>query len=1583
MAKGKKQEDPNKVAQRKAERVAFVQSHPNLAPEVARQRYYVQTRAAELEAAGKQVDRAALREKFQTGGVTREGFYTPADVTRFNSANNGSSLADSKSTSTPPVVSNVPVAPSATNVPTPVRRETSSVKTPSSSYQAPQTTTSLGQVVQPPTSYMDKQPGTPVRGGEPGRGVTPPALVRPQGTPVPGGEPRPPVWASGEPVIGNITRPGQMYAAEKNDLREFKAATARVSPQAPANPKALRQQQQTRWQTVDVPRIQAQMRRDNPIYAARQAKIDAGFVEAPYDWTNLYKTAAGGTVIAAEMFGMRGGPVGGALAAGTAYNLTNRLGNLLEQKTGFGGVEGDPGFKGDTSAKGFAIIAGGSLAGSGIGALGAKAISKIPGIPSAIGKSWRAVQKWADDTPQVPATPWKEAGAGSPGISTGITPRTPWREGPITGGSKSPRRVGAPKVEVETPKPTKIDLPGETQTESGIIIPAPSTRARAGRTAAENQTLDEMAATNYNAFDAVTGKKGSSEPLSLGESKAATTKAMAEDGVEELTPRQIAARKGAATRKANKEAALKLQETNVEVKGPEPTNLGDEFGVVHFGPKEPQFSEIDPRTVEVDLTAPENKHLFNDKGERIYLKYEHDPSIPKDEWLNAPEPAVTAPEAPNKLARKPFETNAQYDSRMRAETLKNSGSVTKIDAGMDLPRLTGKDKVVGQVEAGMSRSNRLSFVDDMSGESRPRFGVVQGESPERLAMMRNHPAFTSKLPESPANLAEVKAPRMRDRFADINAAGEFDAMTPQGFPMSEPGETVRQFNERVNRFQAARGKPTVSQEGNYPVSGAAPEAPTQAPKSLEGNVEPKRPSVNKFGQRLKAGAKINPDTGEFHNVKIDPTTGEEAFVMPRVKGQQRTNAEKQAAKRLNQKVAVEVKEVPGAVKGEFTFAGETIQGTKTVLPRGVSGTGKFVGENIPSDSSLLRMSAEERVAFAQANPKMDIEGWASKNLSPDEQQLFKNLRDAQGTRASRRVAEPVKGKRAMKPGSELAAYEQRYTEILKNQGEINHVSFMRSKQQVALEREIENAFGTDAMVALRNRFATAAESIPTSGIGVEAAPASFSEVLPSQLPQELPVKPGGNLREQAAQLFNKDGLLKGKTGPGRARRWQQVKESSWFRELVAKEPTFANYLMKQNADLAAGYRDISLSQGIGGPRTPRLMGQERYAGKLTEEQAAAQIAREELRTANAATSTGALAESRDARRATSQLFPAEDAAFGQINQARIARETGVSLTPEQQSVLKDFGVLDPSGSLTATYSDIAAVRREIAQPIRPGTRVAPELSNEVLVARKQAFYDQFGEAPAKDKANSKGWMKDQWLQKKEEYMGALMDAPATSTILNPEPFSTRIDPNLVDPNMPIRPEAIENASKWRAEQQKAAVKAAEKQSAQAKLTAETEAARKAGLLKEPNIDDFLNPRPARNVPPPTLEQMKQRFLIEEQTRREGLARAAAKAKAASFEVKTNNPFEQLGKYDPKTDTYIEDILHPTGSVMRIETKLGIGPPSPQDKTKFFIQERNFSWPSRNESAKMTASEAEALMEDFKKTELTNMQEVLKDWMSGD
>lgn len=62
------------------ERIAFVQANPQLSKAEARKRFYVQTRAKELEAQGKPVDRKALRQKFESGQVTRAGFYTPGDI---------------------------------------------------------------------------------------------------------------------------------------------------------------------------------------------------------------------------------------------------------------------------------------------------------------------------------------------------------------------------------------------------------------------------------------------------------------------------------------------------------------------------------------------------------------------------------------------------------------------------------------------------------------------------------------------------------------------------------------------------------------------------------------------------------------------------------------------------------------------------------------------------------------------------------------------------------------------------------------------------------------------------------------------------------------------------------------------------------------------------------------------------------------------------------------------------------------------------------------------------------------------------------------------------------------------------------------------------------------------------------------------------------------------------------------------------------------------------------------------------------------------------------------------------------------
>jgi len=75
------------VAKRVAERKAFVKdkvASKGITAKQARQRFYVQTRMAELKAAGKTVTpemRKQLQQKFQSGNVSRKGFAAPKKKT--------------------------------------------------------------------------------------------------------------------------------------------------------------------------------------------------------------------------------------------------------------------------------------------------------------------------------------------------------------------------------------------------------------------------------------------------------------------------------------------------------------------------------------------------------------------------------------------------------------------------------------------------------------------------------------------------------------------------------------------------------------------------------------------------------------------------------------------------------------------------------------------------------------------------------------------------------------------------------------------------------------------------------------------------------------------------------------------------------------------------------------------------------------------------------------------------------------------------------------------------------------------------------------------------------------------------------------------------------------------------------------------------------------------------------------------------------------------------------------------------------------------------------------------------------------
>jgi len=84
MAKKRTPQELERIRQRKE----FVQSNPELDPAEARKRFFVQTRVQELEKSGVEVTkerRTALRQKFVTGGVQRQGFYTAKDIAKYTS----------------------------------------------------------------------------------------------------------------------------------------------------------------------------------------------------------------------------------------------------------------------------------------------------------------------------------------------------------------------------------------------------------------------------------------------------------------------------------------------------------------------------------------------------------------------------------------------------------------------------------------------------------------------------------------------------------------------------------------------------------------------------------------------------------------------------------------------------------------------------------------------------------------------------------------------------------------------------------------------------------------------------------------------------------------------------------------------------------------------------------------------------------------------------------------------------------------------------------------------------------------------------------------------------------------------------------------------------------------------------------------------------------------------------------------------------------------------------------------------------------------------------------------------------------
>jgi hypothetical protein len=133
-----KKRTPEELARIKA-RKEFVQSNPELDPAEARKRFFVQTRVQELRKSGADVTRerrAALRQKFLSGDVQRQGFYTPTDVAKFTgSGSTGGSTGSSTSGNTGGSTTKKVVPRNRGMLPTPVPSKGEIIKAPSPAAQ--------------------------------------------------------------------------------------------------------------------------------------------------------------------------------------------------------------------------------------------------------------------------------------------------------------------------------------------------------------------------------------------------------------------------------------------------------------------------------------------------------------------------------------------------------------------------------------------------------------------------------------------------------------------------------------------------------------------------------------------------------------------------------------------------------------------------------------------------------------------------------------------------------------------------------------------------------------------------------------------------------------------------------------------------------------------------------------------------------------------------------------------------------------------------------------------------------------------------------------------------------------------------------------------------------------------------------------------------------------------------------------------------------------------------------------------------------------------------------------------------------
>ena len=1467
MAKGKKQEDPNKVAQRKAERVAFVKSKPELAPEVARQRFYVQTRANELEAAGKDVDRAALRAKFQSGGVTREGFYTPGDISRFSASRNTDSLGDAKNTPTvtptPPVS---PVAPSAT--PTPSTSKPSGVKTPSTSYQAPQTTTSLGQVVSTPapagTLAASKNTAGPnVRAGVGTRRVD---------TSMP---------AAGVPEIAGVTwrAPGDLPDA------------VITSPQRVPTPVKSKTQIQ----------LSGKGGQNLAAWRANQDKWDREeFAADRLVNTGLVMGAETIGAIAGSLGGPAGSIAGASLAAGLAYNLTNRMSNWRSN----GRYQGDTTLGGAAKVSAVSGIAGGATLGV------IKAVPKVAPV-------WNRVQNWANDVrvaapaPRALEQTTGRAFGGTPGqvIETNLG-KIPTRSMAIPG--EQPFKPFAETVEtkagnkvkdkvvnlvrrnkvqeatpVAAPKSSPTILPAEPVApkftpeitrDSGLVIPATTNRTPAA----------ERSPVLQKALDDVLGKPAAQEPVSLGDSKANTVaEQLKEDGVAELTPRQVAARKGAATRKANREKALEIKKPEIKTETiggakPDPVpNVTPEpapMRVVQGGaPDRLEQMRRHPAFTSKLPEAPPSLSVVKDDGVReINISFNDEP-MPS-------EPAVRAT-TKTPPRQRPNETAEAYGRRLEKWQQENTGAVFKAPAGFEQPRGTTsfREGAMNRIQGGMSRTRRsVAYIDDGSG------------------------------------------------------------MSPEGFPVQKEGESIMAFNVRASEFLKSRGKVAPQAPDNSFLAQGTPE-PVSLAGSKEASAATPTGEIPPKPKGLGRNAFYDAEKGEWVKGVLDKKSGKivaqgdrkvYATEEERIAGKKAYEAQRNADRRANRAANRTVKETElkaaatpvdsNAEFGPFMFSGEPIGRSRVMLEPGK--VPDWAQQNVSLTGEAKPLSAVE-------------DAWLGKEMTPEENAFFRELGNAKKSSAGRRV---VRSTRKPTP-EEVKEYVTRFRNLRSERTETGlspgSTSVALTDTQIQLEKEIEQVLGTDAMIALRNTAIRGNTPPLTQNVRgleslAEVKAASGEPLINKVVVRQATPTSSGRLREQAANFFNAEGKLKGVSGADRIRTWNRLTKSDWFRQLQEREPSFANFLREQNSDIAGKFDPMLSRQveqlpkpGFRRTRPMRGMGieeEEKFiSGQLKSEQvddglgsyklAYGETPQDGLRARDSGTTVSQRSQAAQIEaslmrreRLLRQIKAEDQAAFGDIEYLNRGFERGQQLDPMVDSnVTKDYGIVDEKGFTNINAAEFRSGRRQLDQPFQAGVdenQVLQAQTDAIQAERRAVQADKKSGTITKEEAKAKFADIEQRLSAIRE---AVIDKPLPAQLSNPfaQEFGTQLPKDYVqetpesfskvwDPDTFTNELGTRVNGRW-VTRQEAAEKAQKRIDKQAARTAKMELERE-NFYSTRWLDvakqRAIAARSVKPEPTPMFDKFgpvrSEASIREEAQRLASLERKAAKARAAAPRGKT-------------------------------------------------------------------------------------------------